>query len=101
MLNRPGMTARKAEGKIAVYIASISPKSIELTGEIAHGSLPLKYCPRGLKEVVDGIGRGAQRAGRDPKDGSIALIIHCCACPDRAIAHRSVKSTLALYASLP
>jgi len=101
MLNRPGMTARKAEGKIAVYIAGISPKSIELTGEIADGSLPLNYCPRGLKEVVDGIGRGAQRAGRDSKEVSIALIMHCCVCPDRALALRSVKSTLAMYGSLP
>ncbi len=101
LLNRPGMTAAKAEGKIAVNIAGISPKSIELTGEIADGSLPLNYGPRGLKEVVDGISRGAQRAGRDPKEVSIALIMHCCVCPDRAMALRSVKGALANYGSLP
>jgi 5,10-methylenetetrahydromethanopterin reductase len=101
LLNRPGMTAAKAEGKIAVNIAGISPKSIELTGEIADGSLPLNYGPRGLKEVVDGIARGAQRAGRDPKEVSIALIMHCCVCPDRAVALRSVKGALANYGSLP
>ena len=82
-------------------IAGISPKSIELTGEIADGSLPLNYGPRGLKEVVDGISRGAQRAGRDPKEVSIALIMHCCVCPDRAVALRSVKGALANYGSLP
>jgi alkanesulfonate monooxygenase SsuD/methylene tetrahydromethanopterin reductase-like flavin-dependent oxidoreductase (luciferase family) len=101
LLNRPGMTAVKAEGRIAVNIAGISPKSIELTGEIADGSLPLNYGPRGLKEVVDGIARGARRAGRDPKEVSIALIMHCCVCPDRAIALRSVKGALANYGSLP
>ncbi len=101
LLNRPGITATKAEGKIAINIAGISPKSIELTGEIADGSLPLNYGPRGLKEVVDGISRGAQRAGRNPKEVSIALIMHCCVCPDRAVALRSVKGALANYGSLP
>jgi 5,10-methylenetetrahydromethanopterin reductase len=101
LINRPGFTAPKAEGKIAVYIAGISPKSIELTGEIADGSLPLNYGPRGLKEVVDGIQRGAQRAGRDPKEVAVALIMHCCVCPDRALALKSVKAALAMYGSMP
>jgi alkanesulfonate monooxygenase SsuD/methylene tetrahydromethanopterin reductase-like flavin-dependent oxidoreductase (luciferase family) len=101
LINRPGFAPPKAEGRISVYIASISPKSIELTGEIADGSLPLNYCPRGLKEVVDGIARGARRAGRNPADVAVALIMHCCVCSDRAVALRSVKSTLAMYGSLP
>jgi alkanesulfonate monooxygenase SsuD/methylene tetrahydromethanopterin reductase-like flavin-dependent oxidoreductase (luciferase family) len=101
ILDRPGMTAPKAEGKISVYIAGISPKSIELTGEIADGSLPLNYCPRGLKEVADGIKRGGQRAGRDSADVAIALIMHCCVCSDAATALRSVKSALARYGTLP
>src|SRR5215469_11330519 len=86
----------RAEGKISVYIAGISPKSIELTGEVADGGLPLNYCPRGLKEVVDGVSSGAKRAGRDPKEVAIALIMQCCVCPDAAVALRSVKRTLAM-----
>jgi 5,10-methylenetetrahydromethanopterin reductase len=101
LINRPGFTAPKPEGKIAIYLAGISPKSIELTGELADGSLPLNYCPRGLKEVVDGVSRGAQKAGRDPKEVSIALIMHCCVCEDRAVAMKSVKGTLAMYGSTP
>jgi alkanesulfonate monooxygenase SsuD/methylene tetrahydromethanopterin reductase-like flavin-dependent oxidoreductase (luciferase family) len=101
MVARPGFTAPKAEGKIEIYIAGISPKSIELTGELADGGLPLNYCPRGLKEVVDGVARGARRAGRDAKEVAVALIMHCCVCPDRAMALKSVKSALAMYGSLP
>src|SRR5262249_24449079 len=97
----PGFTAPKAEGKISIYIAGISPRSIELTGELADGGLPLNYCPRGLTEVVEGVARGARRAGRDPKEVAIALIMHCCVCEDRALALKSVKSTLARYDSLP
>ena len=98
---RVGMAPAKTDGNIPIYIAGISPKSIELTGEIADGSLPLNYGPQGLREVVDGIARGARMAGRKPQDVSIALIMHCCVCPDRALAMRSVKSTLARYGSMP
>ncbi len=101
LINRAGFVPIKPEGQISIYIAGISPKSVELTGEIADGGLPLNYGPRGLKEVVDGVNRGAQRAGRDPKEVSIALIMHCCVCPDRALAMRSVKRALAMYGSLP
>jgi len=101
IVSRPGFTPPKAEGKIAIYIAGISPRSIELTGEIADGGLPLNYCPRGLKEVVDGVERGARRAGRNRSAVSVALIMHCCVCADRAVALKSVKGALAMYGSLP
>ena len=96
-----GMGVPKAERKIPIYVAGISPKSIVLTGELADGSLPLNYAPRGLKEVVDGIAQGAQKAGRSPSDVTIAFIMHCCVCPDRAVALRSVKRTLAFYGRMP
>jgi 5,10-methylenetetrahydromethanopterin reductase len=96
-----GLAVPKAEREILIYVAGISPKSIVLTGELADGSLPLNYAPHGLKEVVDGIARGAQQAGRSPAAVTIALIMHCCVCPDRAVALRSVKRTLAFYGQMP
>jgi 5,10-methylenetetrahydromethanopterin reductase len=89
-----GMGVPKAERKIPIYVAGISPKSIMLTGELADGSLPLNYAPHGLQEVVAGIAQGAQKAGRSPAEVTIALIMHCCVCSDRAVALRSVKRTL-------
>jgi 5,10-methylenetetrahydromethanopterin reductase len=96
-----GLATPKAERKIPIYIAGISPKSIVLTGELADGSLPLNYAPHGLKEVVDGIAQGTQKAGRSPRDVTIALIMHCCVCADRAVALRSVKRTLSFYGRMP
>ena len=101
IIKSAGFAAPKAEGKIAVYIAGISPKSVELTGAVADGGLPVNYCPRGLKEFVDGVNRGAQGAGRDPKEVAVALVMHCCVCEDRAVALKSVKQTLAMYGSMP
>jgi len=96
-----GMAIPQVERKIPIYVAGISPKSIVLTGELADGSLPLNYAPHGLKEVVDGIAQGARSAGRSPAAVTIALIMHCCVCPDRGVALRSVKRTLAGYAQRP
>ncbi|HKA52277.1 MAG TPA: LLM class flavin-dependent oxidoreductase [Candidatus Binatia bacterium] len=96
-----GLAVPKAERKIPVYVAGISPKSIVTTGELADGSLPLNYAPHGLKEVVDGIAQGAHKAGRAPEEVAVALIMHCCVCPDKAVALRSVKRTLAFYGRMP
>jgi 5,10-methylenetetrahydromethanopterin reductase len=96
-----GLPVPRAEHKIPVYVAGISPKSIVLTGELADGSLPLNYAPHGLQEVVDGITLGAHQAGRSPSDVAIAHIMHCCVCPDRAVALRSVRRTLSFYGQMP
>lgn len=96
-----GLAVPRAEREIPIYVAGISPKSIVLTGELADGSLPLNYTPQGLREVVDGIARGAQHAGRSPAAVTIALIMHCCVCPDRAVALRSVRRTLVFYGQMP
>ena len=63
-LSARGIPAPRPTGKIPIYVAGISPRSIGVTGELADGSLPLNYAPHGLKEVVEGISQGAQKAGR-------------------------------------
>ena len=96
-----GLPPLKADNKIPIYLAGISPKSIRLTGELADGSLPLNYTPHGLHEVVKGIATGAQAAGRSPADVQIGLIMHCCVCEDKAVALRSVRQTLSFYGRMP
>ncbi len=96
-----GIAAPRPVGKIPIYVAGISPRSIGVTGELADGSLPLNYAPHGLKEVVDGISQGAEKAGRSPSDVQIALIMHCCVSDDKAVALRSVKQTLSFYGRMP
>lgn len=96
-----GVAGPQTDRKIPIYVAGISPKSIMLTGELADGSLPLNYAPHGLKEVVDGIAQGAKKTGRSPTDVQIALIMHCCVCPDRGMALGSVKRTLSFYGRMP
>jgi 5,10-methylenetetrahydromethanopterin reductase len=96
-----GVAIPRADRKIPIYVAGISPKSVVLTGEAADGSLPLNYAPHGLHEVVNGITQGAHKVGREPSEVAIALIMHCCVSSDRAVALRSVKRTLSFYGRMP
>ena len=96
-----GLPSMKADNKIPIYLAGISPKSIHLTGELADGSLPLNYAPHGLHEVVDGIATGAREAGRSASDVKIGLIMHCCVCADKGVAMRSIRQTLSFYGRMP
>jgi len=96
-----GLPVPRAERKLPIFLAGVSPKSIQLTGEIADGSIPVHYGPHMLHEVVDGIAAGARRAGRSLHEVTLAPIVHCCVCPDRGVALRSVKRHLAFYAQMP
>jgi 5,10-methylenetetrahydromethanopterin reductase len=96
-----GMAAARAEQQIPIALAGVSPKSLQLTGEIADSSIPTPYGPRMLKEVVESVAAGARKAGRSPQDVAITPIVHTCVCADRGVALRSAKQHLAFYASMP
>ncbi|MBI3798271.1 MAG: LLM class flavin-dependent oxidoreductase [Deltaproteobacteria bacterium] len=96
-----GIPIPRAERKIPIFLGGVSPKSIQLAGEIADGIIPAQYGPHTLKEVVDGVAEGAQHAGRSLKDVGLIPLVHCCVCADRGVALRSVQQQLAFYASMP
>ncbi|HEY8171522.1 MAG TPA: LLM class F420-dependent oxidoreductase [Dehalococcoidia bacterium] len=64
---------------IPVYLATLSPKSLELTGEIADGWLGTSFMPEHADVFFEHIARGAQKAGRTLADidlqagGSVAF----------------------------
>lgn len=54
---------------IPVYLATLSPKSLELTGEVADGWLGTSFIPEQAEEVFfQHIRRGAEKAGRSVAD---------------------------------
>ena len=64
---------------IPIYLASLSPRSLELTGELADGWLGTSFIPARAGAMLDYIGRGAAKAGRDMSEldiqagGSLAI----------------------------
>ena len=71
-LPRPGgegkairSAAKPREVAIPVYLATLSPKSLELTGEVADGWVGTSFMPEHADVFFSHMRRGAERAGRD------------------------------------
>jgi F420-dependent oxidoreductase-like protein len=52
--------------QIPIYLATLSPRSLEMTGEIADGWLGTSFMPEHARVFFDHIEAGATRAGRPP-----------------------------------
>lgn len=91
----------RPEHKIPVYVGGVSPKSLTITGEFADGSFVTQCAPQGLQEIRAGLSQGVQRAGRTLAEIPIVPLVHCCVCPDRTVALRSVRRALAPYGQSP
>src|SRR5262245_7359446 len=81
-----GIAVAKAEPPIPIALAGVSPKSLQLTGELADASIPTPYGASMLKEVVEAIAVGAQKGGRSPQGVAITPIVHTLVCADRGVA---------------
>ena len=53
---------------LPIYLATLGPKSLELTGEVADGWLGTSFIPEAAADVLDHISAGAARAGRSLAD---------------------------------
>jgi F420-dependent oxidoreductase-like protein len=69
-LPRPGgegkalRAATRPQGAIPIYLATLSPRSLEVTGEIADGWLGTSFMPDHAHVFLDHLATGAARAGR-------------------------------------
>jgi F420-dependent oxidoreductase-like protein len=60
--------AQPANPNIPIYIASLTPKSLELTGELADGWLGTSFTPEHADAHLSYIAAGASKAGRSLRD---------------------------------
>jgi len=61
-LSQPG------NDKIPIYLATLSPKALELTGEMADGWVGTSFTPDHGQPVIDAIDKGARKAGKTVAD---------------------------------
>ena len=65
--------AQPGNAEIPVYLATLSPKALELTGELADGWLGTSFTPEHAAAHLEHLERGAARAGRSLADIDIAV----------------------------
>jgi F420-dependent oxidoreductase-like protein len=56
--------AAKPRAGIPIYLATLSPRSLEMTGEIADGWLGTSFMPEHAHVFIDHLATGGKRAGR-------------------------------------
>ncbi|MFQ5382529.1 MAG: LLM class flavin-dependent oxidoreductase [Dehalococcoidia bacterium] len=61
-------TSARPTPEVPVYLATLSPKSLELTGELADGWVGTSFMPEHADVFLEPMKRGAERAGRSLED---------------------------------
>lgn len=79
LLPRPGgegkaiKLSQPARPGVPLYLATLGPKSLEFTGEVADGWLGTSFMPEHANIFLDPMARGAKTAGRSLKDIDIQI----------------------------
>ena len=70
---KPLRLSQAGNGKIPIYLATLAPKALELTGAIADGWLGTSFTPEGAEAHLEHLRRGAEAAGRTLADIDIQV----------------------------
>jgi F420-dependent oxidoreductase-like protein len=82
---------------LPIYIASLSPASLRLTGELADGWLPIFLAPARMAPALAEIEAGAKAAGRSLRDVAISAQVSIYVTGDAAAASDRERPHIAFY----
>lgn len=91
------LTVHPVREEIPVYLASIGPKNLELTGEIADGWLAIFYSPEHGRESLERIAAGRAKAGKSLEGFDVVPTMPLVVQDDWEAAADSVRPYAALY----
>lgn len=91
------LTVHPVRERIPVYLASIGPKNLELTGEIADGWLPVFFSAKHSAESLAHIHTGLAKAGRSIAEFDVAATVPLAVGSDVAACADLVRPYAALY----
>lgn len=99
-MERFRMISPPVQELVPIYVASLGPKNLALTGELADGWLPIWAHRERIPELKVDIGVAAAQAGRTIADVTVAPYIMCYAASDpQDLAHgeRLLRDHMAYY----
>ncbi len=97
-LGKPLKSILHSRPDIPIYLASIGPKNVELTAEIADGWLPIFFSPERYPDYFKAqVDAGLALSGRTIADFDIAPTVQVVLEDDLEMAYNQVKPMLALY----
>ena len=102
-VEQPGWTdqarLRIRSADVPIYLGAMSPRMLELAGEVADGALPLLYPPEHFPTARGHIETGLARAGRAAADFDLPACVWCSVHPDRELANAALADKIAYYGS--
>ena len=92
------LTVHPVRDRIPVYLASVGPKNLELTGEIADGWLSIFFAPSHAEDALGHLRTGRTKAGHDGLDGfDVVATVPTVIGDDVSACAAPVKNYAALY----
>ncbi|RZS43609.1 F420-dependent oxidoreductase-like protein [Herbihabitans rhizosphaerae] len=91
------LTVHPVREEIPIYLASIGPKNLELTGEIADGWLAIFFSPEHSRESLDLIAKGREKAGKTMDGFDVVPTVPLVVDDDWRAAADLVRPYAALY----
>lgn len=87
-----------AEQQPPIHLGVAGPKMLQLSGEVADGTLLSVLAGVDYVRWAGGqVAKGAQRAGRDPDEHGLTVFAICSVDDDAAAARDSLRQTVAFY----
>jgi len=83
--------------RVLIYVASLGPQNLRLTGELADGWLPIYLDASHLQDFQHDLASGAEKAGRPLSAVDVAPYILSCLSDDVEAARKLVQYHLAYY----
>ena len=82
---------------IPIYSASITPKGVETSAELADGFFPIWMAPEKYSVFEPAISKGIEKSGRTLMDFDVAPFITCVVGDDENACRAPIKENMALY----
>lgn len=91
------LLARPLRANVPIFLATLTPGGLRLTGEVADGWIPTLFSPDHLELFRPHLEAGARAAGRSLESLEIAPYVQVLVDDDRARARDAMRPWVALY----
>lgn len=96
-LGKPLKILMPEDRSIPIYSASITPKGLEASAEVADGCIPIWMNPEQFDVLEPGIQSGLEKSGRTLKDFDVAPFVHVQMGDDIDACRLPSKANMAFY----
>jgi alkanesulfonate monooxygenase SsuD/methylene tetrahydromethanopterin reductase-like flavin-dependent oxidoreductase (luciferase family) len=100
-LHSHGYRQPPLETEVPIYLAALRPKMIEMAAEVGDGVIFNLWPMKALPKMIEHVGMGARRAGKDPADVEVVNRHMVLVTDDKEAAVEEFRGRMAPYYATP